>query len=487
MALIDEKYEIVRELGAGAMGAVYEARHVRTQRRVAIKVIKEEAKLDPGVVERFHREARAAGAIESEHITEVLDSGVDAGDSPYLVMEFLSGEDLDAALKRVGPMKPDVAARIVAQMLMGLERAHEAGVVHRDIKPANVFLAKEKREGGTIVVKVSDFGIAKVKADPLAGNDRALTHTSALLGSPAYMSPEQAKGAKDIDARADLWSTAIVLYQLLSGDTPHPTADTLGLLLLAICSEEAPWIQTRAPWVPASLAAILAKALKLEIAERYQSAREMLVALIETLPDGTALDEAMIVPLTDEERFYVAPSPPAPASPALDATIRPTPSSAPGAYALASSSGERVLTATTGAGVTKSPAVAPEVTPPPRKRGVLFAAVLAAGAIAVGGVAFAITSGVKEHPTPVGLASVTTPPAAADVSAPAVTASEIPSAPPSLTVIVDAAPPKATVSSPRIAVSRPAVSATAVPKASAATTTTATTAAPSSSVFREFR
>jgi eukaryotic-like serine/threonine-protein kinase len=302
---IDDKYEVTRELGHGGMGSVFEGRHERTGRRVAIKVIKDERRLEPDVVERFQREARAAGSIESDHITEVLDCGVDRESGvPYLVMELLAGEDLDSALKRLGPLKPDLAARVVAQMLMGLEKAHDAGVVHRDIKPANVFLAK--KESGAIVAKVGDFGVAKVKADPLASAEHQLTQTSALLGSPAYMSPEQVKGAKDIDARADLWSTGVVLYQCLAGATPHAHADTLGLLLLAICSEDAPPVQSKAPWVSAGLAAVVTRALDLDIDKRFQSAGEMLRAVLATLPNGRSLDASMFVPLTNEERAFVA-------------------------------------------------------------------------------------------------------------------------------------------------------------------------------------
>jgi serine/threonine-protein kinase len=290
------------------MGAVYEARHRLTNRRVAVKVILEEARLEPAVVTRFQREARAAGSVESEHITQVLDGGTDATtNAPYLVMELLDGEDLDAVVKRLAPLRPELALRIAAQMLAGLAKAHEAGVVHRDIKPANVFLAK--KDDGEIVVKLCDFGIAKVKSDPFAtGADQALTRSSTLIGSPIYMSPEQAKGAKDLDARADVWSAGVVLYQLLSGSTPHPGADTLGLLLLAICSEAAPPVSSRAPWVKEEISAIVARALAIEPADRYQTAAEMRDAILALLPDGTKLDKPQFTTMSEDERAFVAPA-----------------------------------------------------------------------------------------------------------------------------------------------------------------------------------
>jgi serine/threonine-protein kinase len=322
MREIDGKYEILRQLGAGGMGSVFEARHRGTGRRVAIKVILEEARLEPSAVARFEREARAAGAIESEHITQVLDSGVDpATNAPYLAMELLGGEDLDTLLKRLGPLPSDLALRIGAQMLAGLQAAHEAGVIHRDIKPANVFLAK--KPSGEIVVKICDFGIAKVALDPFAKGtqDAVLTQTSALIGSPMYMSPEQAKGAKNLDARADVWSAGVVLYQLLAGSTPHHEADTLGLLLLAICSEPAPPIQDRAPWVTSEISAVLRRALVLDADARFQSAKSMREALVALLPAGASLDASMLRPLSDDERGFIAVRVDADTELALGATI----------------------------------------------------------------------------------------------------------------------------------------------------------------------
>ncbi len=161
---IDEKYEIIRQLGEGGMGAVYEARHLGTARRVAVKVISSSLAKGPEVVARFQREARASGSIDSQHVVQVLDTGIDpATSNPYMVMEYMAGEDLHQLIERLGVLSPDLALRMVAQACQGLGRAHEIGILHRDIKSANLFLAH--REGSERVVKILDFGIAKIRAD----------------------------------------------------------------------------------------------------------------------------------------------------------------------------------------------------------------------------------------------------------------------------------------------------------------------------------
>jgi serine/threonine-protein kinase len=177
--VIDGKYQIIRQLGEGGMGAVYEARHMGTGRRVAVKVIVGEALAKSAdIVARFRREAMASGSIESQHIAQVLDTGVDAqSGSPYMVMEMLVGEDVQQAIRRVGPFAPELALRVVAQACLGLHKAHEAGVVHRDIKPANLYIAR--RDGGDLVVKLLDFGIAKVTTRPRPTDDQ-LTRSGVL-------------------------------------------------------------------------------------------------------------------------------------------------------------------------------------------------------------------------------------------------------------------------------------------------------------------
>jgi serine/threonine protein kinase len=285
---IDGKYEILSELGRGGMGVVYEARHTGTHRRVAVKEIVGEV-IDDKLLARFEREARATGAIETQHIPPVLDVGKDPTTKhPYLVMELLDGEDLQDRLVRSGPLREELALRVIAQACAGLARAHAAGVVHRDIKPANLFLAKRDDE---VVVKVLDFGVARVKT-PLAIDRKTLTVTGAMLGTPLYMSPEQVVGAKDLDHRADLWSLGVVLYELLVGQTPFEEVETLGALLVAICSHK-PRPIGEATRVSPGTEAVVARALEPDVARRYQRADEMLADLRKLVPD-TRLDERML-------------------------------------------------------------------------------------------------------------------------------------------------------------------------------------------------
>ena len=287
--VIGGKYEVIRQLGKGGMGVVYEARHTTTGRKVAIKeILDEDLKKDPKLLERFQREARATAAIDTRHIVPVLDAGSDpATNHPYLVMELLHGEDLQDLIVRSGTLREAVALRVVAQACAGLVRAHDAGVIHRDIKPANLFLA---RRDGEVTVKLLDFGVARVKAG-LGGVDK-LTTTGVMLGTPLYMSPEQVMGAKDLDHRADVWSMGVVLYEALAGVTPHEDVETLGALLVAICGKPARPLRAVMPEVSEHTSLIVERALAIDPAKRYQTAAQMLAELLAALPNGTHLDDA---------------------------------------------------------------------------------------------------------------------------------------------------------------------------------------------------
>ncbi|WP_437478933.1 protein kinase [Sorangium sp. So ce1014] len=301
--VLDDRYAMLRLLGQGGMGAVYEARHTGTGRRVAVKVILGQA-ADDELLRRFQREARAVGAVESEHIAQVFDTGRDRETgSPYIAMEFLDGEDVQALIERLGPLPVDLALRIGLQACLGLERAHEAGVVHRDIKPANLFLAR--KQGGQRIVKLLDFGVAKM-TDQSLGNG-GMTKSGALLGSPLYMSPEQARGSGAIDARSDLWSLGISLYHALSGQRPNQHLTGLGELVLAICTTPVRWIQEIAPWVPPEVAHVVHRTLIIDPAGRTASAGELAAALRAFLPHGEAIVEAMLVPLDAAVRASRAP------------------------------------------------------------------------------------------------------------------------------------------------------------------------------------
>jgi serine/threonine-protein kinase len=305
------------------MGAVYEGRHTGTGRRVAVKVITTELIKAPGLVQRFEVEARAGGGIDSQYIAQVFDTGHDDDTgAPYIVMEYLSGEDLLQLIARIAPVPPDLAMRIIAQACLGLEKAHQAKIIHRDIKPANIYL--NEREGDELGIKILDFGVAKIRAEE-GQNINVLTRTGSLLGSPLYMSPEQARGDKAIDNRSDVWSLGIVLYEQLCGRTPFHEIEALGSLIIAICSDPPRPIQQLAPWVSPQVATIVHKALALRPSERFQSAHEMYRALKAVLPGGShAIERTMLVALTSEQRAYVAP-PMTSGEPVLS-------SSGPGAY-----------------------------------------------------------------------------------------------------------------------------------------------------------
>jgi eukaryotic-like serine/threonine-protein kinase len=342
---LDGKYRIERLLGSGGMGSVYAADDLRTSRRVAIKVLHGHLPESEDLLTRFEREARMAGSVDTEHIARCYETGTDPSTgSPYMVLEYLVGEDLQRALKRLGPLAPDVALRVVAQALEGVSKAHEANIVHRDLKPANIFLAKG--ENGERTVKVLDFGVAKIRRDPGDMSDSSstggLTRTGAILGSPLYMAPEQARSVKNIDHRADLWSLGVVLYQAVAGRTPYEHISGLGDLIIALCSDLPPPVQQFAPWVPPEVAAITDRALRIELRERFQSAAEMLEAVRELLPHGVAVRDDMLTALDDKTHDHIAPT----YFRSLSGSgSRRTPTSAPGSRRVSSEPGSESVPA----------------------------------------------------------------------------------------------------------------------------------------------
>ncbi|HVH43733.1 MAG TPA: serine/threonine-protein kinase [Labilithrix sp.] len=315
--LFAEKYELGETLGRGGMGDVYEATEIATHRRVAIKIMRRPdvseraAETEHEWAVRFEREVRAIRGLRSPHVIELIDSGLDEKTGErFLVMERLDGEDLGGLLKRLGPLPIHLAIRIAAQTCLGLERAHATNVVHRDIKPGNLYLAKTLRgEQASREIRVLDFGIARMGVGADDADFTELTRTGSMLGSPHYIAPEQARGSKNVDPRADIWSLGVVLYRLLSGAFPHQDSDSgIGELLIAVCCKPAPSIQERAPWVPLEVARIVHRALLINREDRFESAREMYEALMAVLPDDSCtIDESMVVPLDDAARNVVAP------------------------------------------------------------------------------------------------------------------------------------------------------------------------------------
>ena len=299
---IDGRYRVLRVLGTGGMGAVYEAEHTGTGGRVAVKVIHAEMSAKAEVVARFHREARAASAIQTPHIVRVLDTGTDP--ASYMVMELLDGEDVRSLLQRVSKLPPDLALRLVGQACIGLGKAHEAGVIHRDVKPANLFLSREG--GDEITVKVVDFGIAKMADAELPGR-ASLTRTGSMLGSPLYMSPEQAMGHKTIDLRTDVWSLGVVLYEALAGRTPHLEGETVMAVIMAILSKPAPLIEDVAPWVPPDIARIVDRMIAHAPDARFPSMAAVLEAILASVPAGLSIRATDLVGLSGAEQAHRAP------------------------------------------------------------------------------------------------------------------------------------------------------------------------------------
>ncbi len=274
MSVEIDRYVVERELGRGAFGAVYVARHKVIGARVALKVLHSVHAQDPVVVDRFLREARAAASIGSPHIVRVTDAGVTPDQRAFLAMELLEGEDLASYLSRRGRLATSEAIGITSQVLAGLGAAHAAGIVHRDMKPANVFLTRDER--GAPLVKILDFGVSKMKQQP--GMDGSLTATGTIVGTPHYMAPEQLVESHHVDGRADLYSVGVMLYELVSGRLPYH-ADSFGALFKDVLMTAPPPISAVAPDVPYPVAAVIERALVKEPAARFAGAREMYDAL----------------------------------------------------------------------------------------------------------------------------------------------------------------------------------------------------------------
>ena len=272
--VVGEKYRLVRLLGEGGMGSVYEARHDVIGRRFAVKFLHAELASHPEILLRFRREAQAAGSLENENIAAVTDFGSSPDGAPYIVMEFLEGEDLAKTLARTGPLPIARAAHILIQVCRGLFAAHGRGIVHRDLKPENLLL-QQRGDGGDLV-KILDFGIAKLKSTE--HRPEAATRTGITLGTPYYMPPEQARGQKELDERADIYALGVILFELLSAQKPH-NGENYNAILYSILMGAAPRIEQFRPDLPSELAGVVHRAMAGEAKDRYQSVSELSQAL----------------------------------------------------------------------------------------------------------------------------------------------------------------------------------------------------------------
>jgi serine/threonine-protein kinase len=276
--LVAGKYEVLRLIGRGGMGAVWEGRHTSLGTSVAIKFIDAEYAESHEARSRFDNEARAAAALQSKHAIHIFDHGVTEDGRPYMVMELLVGEALDARLERQERISLQETARILAQVCRALQRAHEAGIIHRDLKPENIFLVRSPDDDDE-VAKVLDFGIAKIKALPWSQGASSSTKTGAVLGTPYYMAPEQARGLRSIDSRADLWSLGVIAYKCVTGILPFE-GESVGDLLVKICTAPPPVPSVTAPGLPAAFDAWFARTMEREPAQRFATASELADALM---------------------------------------------------------------------------------------------------------------------------------------------------------------------------------------------------------------
>ncbi|MFO8072581.1 MAG: serine/threonine-protein kinase [Polyangia bacterium] len=268
------RYRLVRLIGEGGMGGVYEGEHTMLGRKAAVKVLHPEFTKTRESVERFLREAQAASAIGHPNIIDVFDIGRSADNEVFMIMELLSGESLEQTLDREQKLPPDRAVAIVLQVLSALNAAHDKRIIHRDLKPGNVFLAIDKR--GRPEVKLLDFGVAKIHGPEEA--DTSLTAPGTILGTPDYLSPEQARGAKEIDQRIDIWSAGVMLYEVLGGRLPF-VGDTYNEVLGKILLDQPPPLRELRPDLPENLCAVVERAMAKSPDERYSSAAEMMQEL----------------------------------------------------------------------------------------------------------------------------------------------------------------------------------------------------------------
>jgi serine/threonine protein kinase len=413
--LIDSKYRIVRMLGEGGMGTVYEGQNVRIGHRVAIKILHAELSSRLDVVERFEREAQAAGRIGSDHIVEVYDLGELPGGTRYMVMEYLDGENLAVRILKEERMRAQTIAPIFLHVLEALGAAHTAGIVHRDLKPENIFLVRDKKTGRDFA-KLVDFGVSKFNYS--APHSGSMTRTGSVIGTPFYMSPEQAKGLRGTDHRSDLYSLGVVLFECATGRVPFH-AETFNELMFKIVLEEAPDPAVVAPDVDPYFAAIIRKAMARQPEARYQDAASFQNDIAEWSRNAGLLEGGTPDPLLTSRTPIISKGP---AVGPLGETAFPTPGSQtplPGA-AVQSNPASPASTLLSNTGGSLPGAASTAVPPNPRRTGPLVTAVTLTLAIAAGAVLVARKQSAA-HAT----AAVTMPSAQA--------AAPPPSAPPSQT------------------------------------------------------
>jgi eukaryotic-like serine/threonine-protein kinase len=445
-ALVAGKYRILRQIGEGGMGSVWLAKNEVTERDFAIKFLHPSDHRSEGQLNRFFQEAKVAGKLRHPGIVEIFDAGTEPsmGDAPYLVMELLDGIGLDDAIQRAGALPLGTTLEIMAQVCRALSLAHKKGIIHRDLKPSNVFLHRDG--SGALVPKVLDFGISKVLIDDATGKQvTAVTRTGAVLGSPLYMSPEQAAGDKSIDARSDVHSLGVMLWECLTGAAPF-TADTYGLLLVEIIQGERPHLAQVLSSVPSGVALLVDRAIAKRRDERFADSSEVAEALeheIHTLGFVQVLGTR-----TGAEAFFetVGSRAAGEAARATSTTAAlEVPSRSDGEVVVARSEQRLVSGSEPRAPV----AAAPLHASPAKKRGILLALALLGGGLAIGA---AVVVGVgRSGAGPAASAA----PELASAALPATRIAPEPSVLPSLGEPDPAVSPTASVSAPASSASPP--------------------------------
>ncbi len=291
------------------MGVVVEARHLQLGQRVALKFLLSEECRSEEAVGRFLREGRAAVQITSEHVARVSDVGTLENGAPYIVMEYLEGEDLSEVLAARGTFAVREAVEYVLQACEAIAEAHALGIIHRDLKPANLFLSR--RADGSPLIKVLDFGISKLDDDP---QQISLTASTGAMGSPQYMSPEQMRSAKHVDRRTDIWALGTILFELVSGRPPFEADSLIGLCTL-VATKDAPSLRTRCEDAPEGLDAAISKCLCREPAERYPTLAELAVDLMPFAGQGGRMSAHRIVSILKEAGLAEAVSVPSQSAP----------------------------------------------------------------------------------------------------------------------------------------------------------------------------
>jgi len=289
--VIASKYRVERLIGMGGMGAVVAARHIELDERVAIKLLLPHLPASGEPAARFLREAKAAIRIKNEHVVRVLDVGRTDSGSPYIVMEYLDGQDLGQLLERDGPLPVEDTVDYVMQACEAIAAAHALGIVHRDLKPANLFLAAAS--DGTAFVKVLDFGISKI-AESATSPAAGLTSTATVMGTPCFMSPEQLRSTRDVDARADIWSMGAILHALMTGTPPYDGESNADVSAKIIRDAPTP-LRALRPEVPADLEAIVLRCLEKEPARRFADVASLAEALSKVTPRDSSRASAVRV------------------------------------------------------------------------------------------------------------------------------------------------------------------------------------------------